>query len=442
MPRLNNRLPKYRLHDHSGQAIVTLNGRDHYLGRYDSEESRREYDRLLAEWLAHERIAPIPAPKQPAVLVNEVILAFWNYAQSYYRKPDGTHSSEISVLQSLLRLLRQYYGHTPAVEFGPRALAALRQVIINRGWCRKSINKHAHRISSVFRYAASLEMIPSTVYQQLKTLMPLKRGRTTAREMPRVRPAPQAMIDAVLGRVSRQVAAIIRLELLTGARSGEIVRLRPMDLQHTAEEIWTAEPQDHKTAHHELTKTIYFGLQAQTILKEYLAGRPMGAYLFSPAEAERERRQRRHAARKTPPQQGNRPGTQRTPSPRRAAKGCYTVASLRRAIQRACEEAYPPPEHLARARRPAKHRPKTQRWETNAEWKDRLGPDRWKELLAWRQAHRWHPHQLRHNAATQIRKEFGVEMARVVIGNRSIPMAELYAEVDDQKARQVAKQLG
>ena len=44
--------PKYRLHRSTGQAVVTLNGRDLYLGKYGSTESKIEYDRLIAEWFA------------------------------------------------------------------------------------------------------------------------------------------------------------------------------------------------------------------------------------------------------------------------------------------------------------------------------------------------------------------------------------------------------
>jgi hypothetical protein len=41
MPRLKeNQVPSHRLHEQSGQAIVTLSGRDHLLGNFDSEESR------------------------------------------------------------------------------------------------------------------------------------------------------------------------------------------------------------------------------------------------------------------------------------------------------------------------------------------------------------------------------------------------------------------
>jgi hypothetical protein len=40
--------PSYRHHKPSGQAVVTLDGRDFHLGRPGSPESRAEYDRLIA----------------------------------------------------------------------------------------------------------------------------------------------------------------------------------------------------------------------------------------------------------------------------------------------------------------------------------------------------------------------------------------------------------
>lgn len=53
MPRLIQAVPKYRKHRASGQAVVTLNGQDHYLGPHGTKASSVEYDRLIAEWLAH-----------------------------------------------------------------------------------------------------------------------------------------------------------------------------------------------------------------------------------------------------------------------------------------------------------------------------------------------------------------------------------------------------
>jgi integrase len=39
---------------------------------------------------------------------------------------------------------------------------------------------------------------------------------------------------------------------------------------------------------------------------------------------------------------------------------------------------------------------------------------------------RWHPHQLPHNAAIWLRKEFGLDVARVVLSHRSPSITEQY----------------
>lgn len=55
MPRLKNGTPNYCKHKASGQAVVTLNGRDFYLGKHGTAASRREYERLIGQWLASGR---------------------------------------------------------------------------------------------------------------------------------------------------------------------------------------------------------------------------------------------------------------------------------------------------------------------------------------------------------------------------------------------------
>jgi len=61
MPR---KVPSCRRHKPSGQAVVTRNGRDFYLGEWNSAKSRAEFDRLLAEWLSNGHQLP-PTPGSP-----------------------------------------------------------------------------------------------------------------------------------------------------------------------------------------------------------------------------------------------------------------------------------------------------------------------------------------------------------------------------------------
>ena len=54
----------------------------------------------------------------------------------------------------------------------------------------------------------------------------------------------------------------------------------------------------------------------------------------------------------------------------------------------------------------------------------------------------FHPHQLRHTAATRVRKEFGLEAARVALGHRDMRITDDYAELDQGLAKQVAMKCG
>lgn len=443
MPRLNGRIPAYRRHRASGQAIITLNGRDHYLGPHGTAVSRAEYDRLVHEWLSNGRrgtAAPVTA-QAPQVTVEHVIDGFWTFAQVHYRKPDGTPTSELDNFRQALRPLRRLYGRTSAADFGPMALKALRDHMITLGWCRTHVNKQVSRIRSVFRWAVENEMVPLAAHHGLLAVRGLQRGRCTAPEPRPVRPVPEPMIAAIRPFVSRQVWALIQLQLLTGARAGELVELRPVDLT-TGSAIWEAQLEQHKTAHHGLGRRIHFGPQAQQVLSEFMENRPVSRFLFSPEEAEAERRTKLQARRRTPVSCGNRRGTNRLARPARGPGDRYTVASYRRAIERGCELAYPPPDRLARLRRPRTDGKMGLRWETCAEWRERLGAEQWKALRTWQREHRWHPHQLRHNAGTYLRKEFGVEVARVILGHRSAAVTEIYAEMDEEKARAAIQRVG
>jgi integrase len=80
--------------------------------------------------------------------------------------------------------------------------------------------------------------------------------------------------------------------------------------------------------------------------------------------------------------------------------------------------------------------------ETKREWRKRLTKKEKAELKAWYKQYHWHPHQLRHNAATFLRKEFGLETARIILGHRSAAITEVYAELDQQKAMEAVVKVG
>ncbi len=84
MPRLIHSTPKYRHHRASGNAVVKIQGKDHYLGKYGTEESKAKYDRLIAEWLVADRAAE--PPESSKLTVAELIVAYWRFVKRHYVK--------------------------------------------------------------------------------------------------------------------------------------------------------------------------------------------------------------------------------------------------------------------------------------------------------------------------------------------------------------------
>ena len=86
------KVPSYRLHKASGQAVVVLNGTSIYLGPFDSPESRARYDRVVARYLTDRAEPGHPAPRgRPGpvpgeLTVSEMVLRYWTFATGYYVK--------------------------------------------------------------------------------------------------------------------------------------------------------------------------------------------------------------------------------------------------------------------------------------------------------------------------------------------------------------------
>ena len=178
--------------------------------------------------------------------------------------------------------------------------------------------------------------------------------------------------------------------------------MRTVDLDTTGT-LWVYTPSTHKTEHYGKRREVYIGPQGQELLRPFLRAN-LGDFLFAPAEAEADRnaeRRRNRTAPTTPSQAKRRPKRSRKRPPGRH----YTVDSYRRAIRRACVAAF--------------------------------GMDcRGKPSLVW------HPNQLRHSFATRIRRQFGLEVARVMLGHETVACAELYAERDAAIAASIASKVG
>lgn len=388
------RLPSYRLHKPSGRAVVTINGRDHYLGPHGSPESLEAYGRLIAQYSAGRPITLVPdrTEQQRGPTINEIALVFMRHAQSYYVK-NGEQTDEVACIRSALTPLCILYGDTPAKDFGPLALKAVRQRMIDVGgkrgpWSRDYINKSIERIRRAFRHAVSNELIPKSIggalLVALKSVDGLEAGRTTAKDYPRRYALPQAKIDAVREIVNVRTRDVMDLCLLTGARPGEVVSLTGAMINRD-EDIWYAELTDHKMAHRGKSRVLVFGPKAQAILARYLPTN---------------QRQRLFPVRR------------------------QTVSDN---IKRACEVAFDMPEELREKRRKGE---------------EKLTDAQRAKAMAWRRANAFTCHWMRHCSGTAIRKSHGLDATQATLGHASRATTERYASPVTEAAKQVARERG
>jgi integrase len=264
--------------------------------------------------------------------------------------------------------------------------------------------------------------------EALRAVDGLKRGRSNARETPPVRPVPDAIVEATIRACSPVLAAMIRLQRLTGMRPAEVCRITAAEIDMSGK-VWLYKPTHHKLAHlgpdHE--RVVPIGPKAQTVVQEFLRPGDLNRPLFSPAESEEWRRDQLREQRPKPATaaQVRRDRGRRAQAAKRERRpgDRFDTQSYGRAIDNACRRAFPHPE--LGGLQPID-----------------LTPEQRAELETWDREHRWSPNQLRHTAATEIRRAFGLDHAAAVLGHTELTTTQVYAERSRQTAETVALAIG
>ena len=176
--RKSPQIPSYRLHKPTGLAVVRLSGKDFYLGKHGSLDSKNKYERLIAEWIAnHRQLHPDGnSGSHTDFTVAELFLSYWRHAELHYRK-NGRPTSQLGVIKLAARPLIESYGSTSVSLFGPSALRAIREKMIDTDSSRKTINKLISVIKQMFKWGAENELIAASIYSSLQTVSGLCRGR-------------------------------------------------------------------------------------------------------------------------------------------------------------------------------------------------------------------------------------------------------------------------
>jgi integrase len=262
MTYARKQLPQYCHHKPTDRAYVRIDRKMIYLGKHGSAASRREYDRIIAEFIANGRQA-FADPDE--ILVEQLIIRFLDTAEA-----ERNYSADrITKIVRILRHVDSLYGKSPVSSFTPTALKAVRRQYLEKNLCRDTINGYVQIIRSVFDWGCEEEIVPATVAGALRTVKALQMGRTSAPEYRIVGPVPDDVVELTLTHMkSMDVQNMVRVQRLISGRPQDVFNMRFCDIDRSTE-VWKYTPFTHKTAHRGKIRELAIGPKAQQILLKY-----------------------------------------------------------------------------------------------------------------------------------------------------------------------------
>lgn len=391
-------------------------------GKKDSKEWLETLRQWQAEYLvksggpgsAAAGIAKLNEVNAAAITVAEVVFAYLPFASVKYS------ASEFAGIQAACRAIA-IFGSTRAKDFGPLALRRVRESLVAKKLSRSYVNQLINRICRMFGWAVTMEMVKPEVHAMLGLLPGLREGEAGVRETAAIEPVEWAIVEATLPLLLPPVQGMVKLQAFTGMRPGEVCDMRVGDVRRCSgneTNVWEYRLSNHKTRWQisdakaggivgrggagGKTKITFLGPFCQSVLAPFLDGRRDDEYVFSPRQAvefqvwsrtREDRREKRAAAKKEvkiPAHIGDH----------------YTARTYRQAIERAIERA------------------------------NQSIDDETKKLP------HWHPNQLRHARATELRDEFGIEGSQASLGHATLTAHQIYALKSVRLAREIALKAG
>lgn len=395
------------LRSSGGYSYCFAGRRQVRLGRTDDPETEGRYRTFVAEWVAAGCRWPDEKRPEAVLTVQGLVDAYKSHVGQHYRRPStGEPTREGENLGHAVVELLELFRDLPATKVDALVVKRVREAMVERKLCRRTVNDRMQRIQRMVRWAAEERLVPPSVHHEVKLVSPLKPGRGGAHDNPPRMAVSIEHVEAAKKHLPKPLVALVDFMLLTGARCGEAVQLASRYIDRT-KDVWEFRPPKHKGEWRGHARVVLIGPKAQAALLPFVREEPDRAW-FRPCDvvdAMHAESRKRHALDRRAKGQPLWPKHMaRVRSKRKGAAGKrapgkdYTPNAVGRAIQRACDAAGIP---------------------------------------------RFGPHALRHAAASKIYAELGEEAAVATIGHGSPIISRRYTTAARQAlAVHTAKQLG
>ena len=403
MPRPRANVPALRCHI-SGQSVVTIGGRDFYLGKHGSAESLARYAVLVSDYQknglsipdgysiddvnlkASVLLTPIAVTHQAnePILIRHLVAGYREHIKIRYGKAYQT--TDLARRLAICDELEKHDGKLFANDFGSKKLKEYRARFVKAGdKSRRYINKLVGEIRKIFRWGVSEELVDATVLVRLKSLDPLVGGEAAYETEDRCA-VPIEHLRATAKHLTPVVRDMLTVQLATGMRPSEVCRMRPCDIIRTGDD-WIYFPAEHKTKWKGAKRFVPLVGEARTVIENYLNRDPK-SHCFSPTESMAWYRAKLKAE-----CQGYGSYKKLKAEPKKSPKDCYDPHSYRQSIQRAAEAAKVPS---------------------------------------------WTPYQVRHLVGVTVGELLQLESAKALLGHSDIKTTQIYSKSTMRQAIEAA----
>jgi integrase len=227
----------------------------------------------------------VVAPPARAITLDDAAKRFLEHCETYYRRADGTQTREAVNCELALRSIRARCGRKDVDEMGYQDLLDARSDLIGSGLNRETVNQRVGIWRRFAAWALDNRLCSAQTKAEFWAVGALKRGRTQAPEGDPVLPVSHRIVKLTIAEMPPNLAAMVRVHELCGARPGEICDMRPCDIERRRG-CWVYRPATHKTAHKGGIRVIALGPMAQRILEPWMSG-PAEARVFRPSLGDR-----------------------------------------------------------------------------------------------------------------------------------------------------------
>ncbi len=337
-----------------------------------TDRPRKMAEDAAARWW-EEHTHQIRRREGGGLTVAELCALWGDHCREYY-KGERERASSSSVNAPIdVRMFRDLYGNASLQELTHADMLKLRDALVRSGVSRKTVNQRLWRVKYMISWALDEALVPATVKAELTQVKGLKRGRTPAPESKPVRPVTDAAIEAATAKMTPNMADMVKVHRYTGMRPCELCALR-WSLIDTSRTPWVYRPpadanKNSWRGEFGHPRPILIGPKARAVLERHRTGDDVP---FSPILSVTELLEARRAARATPFYGKAKEREEAAVRPPKALRGAWDRSDYGASVARACANA-----GIAR----------------------------------------WSPNQLRHTFATEVRRAYGLEACRAVLGH-------------------------